>query len=262
MAIAISKAALRADFHDFLPMCLLADHLLRHVPRWDEDAEVDEVDSDDEDDENDDDLEENHQRGQPVLTDLLFQFKITLKGTKPPIWRRIVVADCTLKTLHGYIQAAMGWTNSHLHEFEIRGESFGDPQSSDGGWGDAEWDDDSASDTSMVALSEVVVRTHKKFKFTYTYDFGDHWEHEILFEGCPARDPAMQYPVCTHGARACPPEDSGGVWEFQELVQALGDPRSDRHEDALDWGETFDQAAFDASQATQAMRGGLSYYDC
>lgn len=186
-------------------------------------------------------------------TNTLFQFKITLLGTKPPIWRRIQVQDCTLDKLHEHIQMAMGWTNSHLHQFDINGKRYGDPELLDDGFDGFE-----CVDSIKINLSEVLPKTKKRFAFKYEYDFGDDWEHEVLFEGTPPVDPKAKYPVCLEGERACPPEDCGGVWGYGDFLEAIRNPKHEEHENMLEWiGGSFDSEAFDAKQATKQMKKGL-----
>ncbi len=102
-------------------------------------------------------------------TSTIYQFKITLLDTKPKIWRRIQIPDCKLNTLHYHIQAVMGWENSHLHHFEIKGERYGIPEHLDY---DA---DGSVIDSKKVMVSEIIPKDGKKIAFRYTYDFGDNW---------------------------------------------------------------------------------------
>ncbi|AMV32063.1 Plasmid pRiA4b ORF-3-like protein [Pirellula sp. SH-Sr6A] len=186
-------------------------------------------------------------------TKCIYQFKITLLGTNPPIWRRIQVEECTLDKLHEHIQTAMGWTNSHLHRFDIEGKRYGDPELLDDGFEDFE-----CVDSTKTNLSRVLPKTGKRFGFKYKYDFGDGWEHEILFEGTPAADPKLKYPLCLEGERACPPEDCGGVWGYDELLEAICSPKHDQHEDMLEWiGGKFDSEDFDPKKATKEMRKGL-----
>ncbi|GDY10995.1 hypothetical protein LBMAG52_44830 [Planctomycetia bacterium] len=182
----------------------------------------------------------------------VYQFKFTLLGSKPPIWRRIQVEDCTLDKLHEHIQTAMGWTNSHLHQFEIKGERYGDPELLDDGF--EEFD---CVDSTKTNLSQILPTTDKRFSFTYEYDFGDGWEHEILFEGSPQKEPGKKYPLCLEGARACPPEDVGGIGGFYEFLEALADPKHEQHDDFIEWGGNFDPNKFDAKQATKEMKRGL-----
>ena len=136
----------------------------------------------------------------------LYQFKIALKGSEPSIWRRIQVKDCTLDKLHEHIQAAMGWTNSHLYQFEVDGVPYGDPDVLSDGFADS-----NSQDSAVAKISGVVPKDGKRFAFSYQYDFGDCWEHEVLFEGCPQAEAGQQYPICVEGERACPPEDVGGM---------------------------------------------------
>lgn len=183
----------------------------------------------------------------------LYQFKITLLGSSPPIWRRIQVPDCTLDKLHEYIQTAMGWTNSHLHQFEIRGKRYGDPALLDDGF--EEFD---GIDSTKTMISEIMPQRSKRFAFSYEYDFGDGWEHQIAFEGCPDPAEGKRYPLCLEGEQACPPEDVGGVWGYQDFLAAIADPQHEEHETYLDWcGGSFSREKFDPQQATTAMKKGL-----
>jgi pRiA4b ORF-3-like protein len=183
----------------------------------------------------------------------LFQFKITLRGSEPSIWRRIQVEDCTLDKLHEYIQTAMGWTNSHLHEFLIDGKRCGDPQLlADNG------EKFEGIDSTRTKLSKIFPAAGGTLTFQYEYDFGDSWSHEIFFEGNPPPESGKKYPVCLEGARACPPEDIGGVWGYADFLKTI---RKKRHKDRvemLEWaGGGFDPEEFDPLTATKSMRKGL-----
>src|SRR5262245_17409761 len=105
-------------------------------------------------------------------TDAVYQLKITLRDIRPPIWRRVQVKDCTLSQLHEIIQVAMGWEFSHLYSFDVNGIDYGDPEMTGG---ELDMEDDRRAKLSRLVPGE-------KFKFHYTYDFGDNWEHEILVE--------------------------------------------------------------------------------
>ena len=185
-------------------------------------------------------------------SDTLYQFKITLLSAKPTIWRRIQVKDCTLDEFHEHIQTAMGWTNSHLHQFDIKGKRYGDPELLDDGFEDFD-----GVDSTKMNLSQILPKTDKKFTFKYEYDFGDGWEHEILFEGSPKKEPGKKYPLCLEGDRASPPEDVGGIGGFYEFLEALADPKHEQHDDFKEWGGDFDPDKFDQKQATKAMKQGL-----
>jgi hypothetical protein len=197
-------------------------------------------------------LEEVEGIGSIPASERLYQFKITLLESQPPIWRRIQVKDSTLDKLHERIQTAMGWTNSHLHQFEIDGERYGDPELLDDGFEDFE-----CVDSTVTKISKIVPKNGKRFQFTYEYDFGDGWEHEVLFEGCLKAEKGGRYPVCIEGERNCPPEDVGGVWGYAEFLEAIANPKHEEHERMLEWAGDFDPEEFDAGETTKAMRRGL-----
>ncbi len=180
--------------------------------------------------------------------DVLFQFKITLLEIDPPIWRRVQVADCTLDLLHEYIQAAFGWENCHLHEFHIDGVRYG-PREHD----DLDFDMET-EDEAEATLSQLLPKSRRKVRWVYEYDFGDGWRHEILFEGYPPRQTGWKYPICTEGARACPPEDCGGPWGYADYLAAVADPEHEQHEEMLGWRGPFDPEAFDPKAATREMK--------
>ena len=162
----------------------------------------------------------------------LYQLKITLRGSKPPIWRRVVVrADMTLDRLHTIIQVALGWTNSHLHQF-IAGSGFArafygrpDPQFDAMGGGTLNEKRYTVADLAPVA----------RRKFIYEYDFGDSWEHEVVAEKILPPDPAFKHPACLAGANACPPEDCGGIGGYYGLLEILADPKHPEHEQMKGW---------------------------
>jgi len=155
---------------------------------------------------------------QPTTT---FQLKITLKDIKPPIWRRVLVPDCTLDDLHHIIQIAMGWENYHLYSFKIDHAELIDPDLDEG-----KLNMDDATDTM---LSDVIAEA--KQKFIYTYDFGDDWRHVIVVEKIGQPEPGQKLPLCLKGSRACPPEDVGGPWGYVEYLAAMADPSHDRHQE-------------------------------
>ncbi len=160
-----------------------------------------------------------------------YQLKLTLKWSKPPIWRRVVVrADMTLEDLHEVIQMAMGWTNSHMHQF-IGGSGFkrvfygrADPAL---GEMRGEMLDEQCHTVADLAPAA-------KRKFIYEYDFGDSWEHEVVVEKILPPDAAFKHPVCLAGAKACPPEDCGGVGGYSNLLEIMANPKHPEHEDLKD----------------------------
>jgi hypothetical protein len=183
----------------------------------------------------------------------VYQFKITLLESHPPIWRRIQVQDCTLDKLHEHIQTAMGWTNSHLHHFRIGDQLYGDPMLMEEDLEDMDY-----KDSTTTRISDILPKSGRRFRFQYEYDFGDSWNHEVHFEGVVGAEPKVKYPRCPEGERACPPEDCGGIWGYADFVEAIRNPDDERHEELLEWvGGWFDPEAFDPAKATKAMRKGL-----
>ena len=178
----------------------------------------------------------------------IYQIKVTLKHSKPPIWRRIQVrGDTRLDKLHDILQAVMGWWNAHLHQFIVGGNYYGEPNPDDEDWG-------------LELLDETKVRLYQlaageKFKFVYEYDFGDSWEHLLLVEKLLPPEKGVSYPCCLKGKRACPPEDVGGVWGYEGFLEAIKDPDHADHEDMLEWvGGDFDPEEFDLAAVNEALQ--------
>lgn len=132
----------------------------------------------------------------------IHQVKVSLRGAKPPVWRRLEVpSDLPLSLVHEVVQTAFGWFDCHLHVFETACGEFGDP-AQDGGWA---W----RGDESAVALAQVAAEARSKVR--YLYDFGDDWRHQIVVEAVVPATPGVRYPRCTAGRGAAPEEDSGGI---------------------------------------------------
>ena len=112
-------------------------------------------------------------------------------------------------------------------------------------------------DSTKTKLSSILPAKGNKFRFKYEYDFGDGWEHEVLFEGCPTVDPKAKYPLCLEGERACPPEDCGGIWGYADVLEAIRNPKHEEHENMLKWIGPIDPEKFDVKQATKEMKKGL-----
>jgi hypothetical protein len=179
--------------------------------------------------------------------DWVHQFVIILASTDPLVWRRIQVPESySFWDLHVAIQDAMGWSDCHLHAFKMLTDGerggveriglpayeFGDERPVRPGW--------------TVHLSDVVRRGD--LPMLYEYDFGDDWQHLVMYEGPAAVERGITYPRCVSGARRCPPEDCGGPHGFAELLEAIRDPTHERHDELLEWlGGSFDPESFDAS---------------
>jgi hypothetical protein len=176
----------------------------------------------------------------------IYQLKVTLLGTNPPIWRRLLApADLTLAQLHDVLQAAMGWQDCHMHEFCVGRRRIGTPNPEDRLMGMP-----TAENERTVRLSSVLGRVGAKA--IYTYDFGDSWEHGIVLEKRLAVDPKTTYPVCTDGQLACPPEDCGGIPGFYDLVEAINDPNHEQHEEMREWiGDDYDPQAFSVEEVNR-----------
>jgi hypothetical protein len=180
-----------------------------------------------------------------VAQQTVFQLRIQLEEVTPTVWRRVLVpGGVRLPKLHDMFQAAMGWTNSHLHGFTIDGQLFGMHVED---WPDEELDE--ADYTVAVALGGGVRR------FNYEYDFGDSWQHEVVVEGTTWPSLALKHAVCIDGQNACPPEDVGGSWGYRNFVEALTDPLHEEHDSFLVWvGYKFDPEAFDLGAANAALQ--------
>jgi hypothetical protein len=177
----------------------------------------------------------------------VYQLKVTLNDTRPSIWRRLVVSgDITLRQLHDSLQIAMGWTDSHLHQFEIGGQRYGATEYDDGG--------------ELGLLPEQRYRLNQVApelgaRVVYEYDFGDGWDHTVVVEKIGPPEPGTRYPVCVAGQRACPPEDVGGVWGYEAFLKAIRNRRHPEHDELLEWaGGHFDPEAFDLDQVNARLR--------
>lgn len=181
----------------------------------------------------------------PIVTPIIYQLKITLKHSKPPIWRRILIPfTYTLADLHRVIQVIMeNWTDNHLHEFEIKHRYYGDPKMSDS----------TEFDERKFPLYKILRKN--KEKFLYTYDFGDNWEHEIMLEKILKFDPRQQYPFCIAGKRVCPEEDSGGMWGYEYKLKVMRNPKHPEYKELVEWmGEDFDPEKFDKESINEELK--------
>jgi hypothetical protein len=173
---------------------------------------------------------------------LLYEIKVVLKEIEPPIWRRLQVPPRTsLLKLHRILQLAMGWTNSHLHLFDVDGKLYGEPS--------ADWDFE-VLDSRKMTLEKIF--SQGRTSFLYEYDLGDSWRHEIELLGMMEGE---EKPGCTAGARACPPEDCGSTTGYYHLLVALSAPDHEEHDTMLEWvGGKFDPNAFDVVAVDRALK--------
>jgi hypothetical protein len=183
----------------------------------------------------------------PSADGMIFQVKVTLIGvSKPPVWRRLLVpGDIRLDRFHSVIQAVMGWHDYHMHVFSTDLAEYGLADSELG-----------HLDERGATLTELLNETGDRI--IYTYDFGDNWEHEVALEKVLTAEPGVEYPVCTAGRSACPPEDCGGICGYADLRDALADPAAEQHAQMLQWLELedaceFDPAALDIHSVNEAI---------
>jgi len=137
----------------------------------------------------------------------------------------------------------MGWENAHLHEFKVGELSYGEPHPDYG---------DSMLSHKKATVQAVAVTVGGKF--TYIYDFGDGWQHELMLEKIVKAEVGVHYPVCIAGKRACPPEDCGGIGGFGELLEALSDPQTDDQRDLVEWASEYDPTVFDLEGVNKRLK--------
>jgi len=177
--------------------------------------------------------------------DEIFVLKVSLRGAKPPIWRRLrVPARATLDAVHEVLQVSFGWTDSHLHVFESAGRRYS-ARSVETAWGEPDGDE------SRIRLADLLGAPGDRLR--YEYDFGDSWEHDIVLEQVVPGDGAS-VAVCVGGRRAGPPEDCGGVWGYAELCAILADPRHPEHDERMTWIGGFDPGHFDPQEVNSMLR--------
>jgi len=179
--------------------------------------------------------------------DQVYQFKITLRDIKPPIWRRIQVPETyTFWDLHVAIQDAMGWSDYHLYEFEMVDPSTGLKVNI--GIPDEDFGREILPGWKQKIADYFSVENRSA---DYTYDFGDNWEHIIKLEKILPRDKNIDYPICIAGKRACPPEDCGGIWGYENFLEIINDPDNEEYEDMIEWvGGEFDPEHFDVKEVS------------
>jgi len=185
----------------------------------------------------------------------VFQIKIALRDSQPPIWRRFLVAsDTKLSQLHDIVQTVMGWQNSHGHMFSVGDVRFTIPFQPD------DLIELTAIDARQVRLHHLVAPLRPfigdfHFAIEYEYDFGDGWIHDLIFEDVLDADPKRKAPFCIAGERACPPEDCGGIYGYEMLLEALKNPDDPENADQVEWvGEGFDPEKFDVEAVNIALR--------
>jgi hypothetical protein len=175
----------------------------------------------------------------------IYQLKIVLKNSKPPIWRRIQVPeDYSFWDLHVAIQDAMGWADYHLHEFTpivsrgSRSQHIGIP------------DPDGYMEVSSGWKEKIKDWFPKLKKMDYTYDFGDNWEHSVILEKILPRGDGKKYPICIAGKMACPFEDSGAIWGYYDKLEIIKNPKHPEYWEIVEWvgDENFNPEEFNPDE--------------
>jgi len=171
--------------------------------------------------------------------------RITMADITPPIWRLVRIPDrFTLHQLHRVLQIVFSRLDYHLCAFTVASRRFEAPDA-----------DSEAEDATATALSRLALQPGSKF--TYTYDFGDGWDHDIIVEALvpiPSKTGPDRSPRLLDGARAAPPEDAGGPHGYASILTALADPAHPEHGEVRQWvGATYDPEKFDAWAVDHAL---------
>jgi hypothetical protein len=182
--------------------------------------------------------------GRVTAKSKIYEIKIELREVRPAVVRRVQVpGEITLAGLHEVVQVAMGWTDWHLHEFDVDGARYGQP--------DPDWDDGEVGDEAKAKLSRLAGEGDR---LGYVYDFGDGWTHMLTVEKVLVPGAGVQYPRCISGRRACPPEDVGGPWGYDGFLAAMADPAHPEHAEYREWvGGPFDPAAFELDAVNEEL---------
>ena len=163
---------------------------------------------------------------------LVYQFKVSLSGIEPIIWRRIQVpAKYSFWDLHVAIQDAIGWLDYHLHAFRVRQKHKRKPIEI--GIPGEEWDDTTTIPGWEIPVVKYFMEPGQLIE--YEYDFGDGWGHEVLLEAIFLKEKGTKYPKCVGGDRACPPEDCGGISGYYRILVILQDPAHAEYEENVAW---------------------------
>lgn len=176
----------------------------------------------------------------------ILQFKITLTGSSPSIWRRFwIESDLTFYDLHHVVQLVMGWTNSHLYQFIYeRHSAIGNPELLES--------DDVADDKDTFV---EVIFDSAGAEVVYEYDFGDGWKHILELEKVLEKKPSQQYPFCLEGEQSCPPEDCGGIPGFYEMMKVLKNKKHPRHKETKEWiGGGYEAGVFDMKAVNNKLK--------
>jgi Plasmid pRiA4b ORF-3-like protein len=177
----------------------------------------------------------------------VLQLRIQIREIEPPIFRVIQVTNTrTFHLLHEIIQWSFGWDHAHLYEFKVGRTKIAEP--------DAEFDEPPfPRHPRATRIGDLVSKDVARF--TYVYDLGDEWIHDIAVERRFAPDPAVRYPICLDGARAAPPEDCGSTPGYGHFLEAWRDPKHEEHEQMRRWaGPRYDPERFDLKVVNEVLK--------
>jgi Plasmid pRiA4b ORF-3-like protein len=183
---------------------------------------------------------------------MIYQFKITLKDINPPIWRSALMnPTMTMEELHFVTQSLMGWDCEQSYHFSSGKRRIVDPED------DGDEDDEFSSD---VLIGQAFRKAGDMW--TYLYDFEDNWIHEIVLEKIVELDPSVEYPVCIDGARACPPEESGGPLGYQNVLLVLKNPSDPQYKETIEWlTDAYDPEYFDKADVNEELHNPDNWVD-
>ena len=174
----------------------------------------------------------------------VFRFRIQLNDVDPVIWRRLLVpGSVRMAKLADMLIAGMGWTNSHLHAFRVGEKRYG--------MNFDEYPEGEIDEKSVTVLQSL----RDERRFTFDYDFGDSWEHDVVIEELTWSFFGLKYAVCIDGANACPPEDVGGVYGYANFLEAINDPEHEEFDDYTAWIDgPFDPAEFNLGEVNAVLQ--------
>ena len=172
------------------------------------------------------------------MTDTIIVVRIELRDIWPKIWRRVEVPlSFSLMSLHNVIRITFGWGYTHPFGFRAKGEGYG------------------ARTASRIRLRKLVSRKIKRF--SYVYDFGDNWEHDIFLRSIKPGKADVDYPVLVAGARKGPPEDIGGIWGFERFLEAVHDPSGAARKQIME-GYDYPHSFFDDYDPDEFDKGRIN----
>lgn len=174
----------------------------------------------------------------------IFELRVNLRDVEPEVWRRVLIpGSVRLDKLHIMLQAAMGWTNSHLHAFTIGAARYGTAF------------DELAATELDEKMATVIGALRDIEHFEYEYDFGDSWIHDVVIEARHSTARGLKHAVCLAGANACPPEDCGGPGGYHELLAALAGASSKDRRELVEWIDgSFSATFFDVADANVRLQ--------